>query len=371
MISQNHHQSCLLMEDATVAEHPSKDVRASCVLVMENQTLLGILTERDVVQLTANAINFAQVTVADVMTHPVIALPQQLVKDIFAALFLFRRYRIRHLPIVDEDGQLVGVLSHESIRQILNPVYLLRLRRVSEVMTTEVIQASPLSTLLSIAQLMAEHRVSCIVITQSDGEETNQPIGIVTERDMVQFQAFGIDLRNTLAQTVMSTPLFLLSPEDTLWIAHQEMQRRRVGRLVVSWNWGREIGIVTQTSLLRVFDPMEMYYIIESLQQTIQQLETKHSLTVHPTHPQPSPKSQRTRIPYFPKTSWHLEQGQAHENLVAFIEDIYREVIRRIDGQTLTIEQRRSLLSSLAPMLEKLGGQVNLNLEPLDLENLG
>lgn len=371
MISQNHHQSCLLTEEATVAERPSKDVRASCVLVMENQTLLGILTERDVVQLTANAINFAQVTVADVMTHPVIALPQQLVQDIFAALFLFRRYRIRHLPIVDEDGQLVGVLSHESIRQILNPAYLLRLRRVSEVMTTEVIQASPLSTLLSIAQLMAEHRVSCIVITQTDEEQTNQPIGIVTERDMVQFQAFGIDLRKTEAQTVMSTPLFLLSPEDTLWIAHQEMQRRRVGRLVVSWNWGREIGIVTQTSLLRVFDPMEMYYVIESLQQTIQQLETKHSLTAHPTHTQPSPKSQRIRIPYFPKTPWHLEQSQAHENLVAFIEDIYREVIRRLDDQTLTIEQRRSLLSSLAPMLEKLGGQVTSNLEPLDLEHLG
>lgn len=56
-------------------------------------------------------------------------------------------------------------------------------------------------------------------------------------------------------------------------LAHQEMQRRRVRRLVVSWNWGRGLGIVTQTSMLRVFDPMEMYGVIETLQSTIQQLE--------------------------------------------------------------------------------------------------
>jgi signal-transduction protein with cAMP-binding, CBS, and nucleotidyltransferase domain len=73
----------------------------------------------------------------------------------------------------------------------------------------------------------------------------------------------------------MSTPLFLLSPEDSLSTAHQEMQRRRLQRLVVSWDWGRGLGIVTQTSLLRVFDPMEMYGVIQTLQQTVQQLQAE------------------------------------------------------------------------------------------------
>ncbi|MDJ0567515.1 MAG: hypothetical protein QNJ53_00560 [Pleurocapsa sp. MO_192.B19] len=71
----------------------------------------------------------------------------------------------------------------------------------------------------------------------------------------------------------MSTPLFLLNPEDSLLVANQEMQRRRVRRLVVSWNWGQGLGIITQTSMLRIFDPMEMYGVIETLQSTVQQLE--------------------------------------------------------------------------------------------------
>jgi CBS domain-containing protein len=245
----------------------------SCLLVVSDEELVGILTERDVVRLTSVAYDFDRALVADVMISPVVTLPIQSASDIFAAIFLFRRYRIRHLPIVDDLGKLIGVVSHESIRQILRPANLLRLRRVADVMTSEVIQAPLNTSLLELAKLMSSHRVSCVVITQLDREGNLSPVGIVTERDIMQFQGVQIDLVNTQAQTVMSTPLFLLNPDDSLWAAHQEMQNRRVGRLVVSWNWGQGLGIVTQSSLLKAFDPIEMYGVIENLRQTIEQLE--------------------------------------------------------------------------------------------------
>jgi signal-transduction protein with cAMP-binding, CBS, and nucleotidyltransferase domain len=122
---------------------------------------------------------------------------------------------------------------------------------------------------------MAEQRVSCVVITEENEEGIDRPVGIVTERDIVKFQSMQVNLQQTLARDVMSTPLFLLTPEDSLWTANQEMKTRQVGRLVVSWNWGQGLGIVTQTSLLKVFDPMEMYGVIENLQQTIQELEAE------------------------------------------------------------------------------------------------
>jgi signal-transduction protein with cAMP-binding, CBS, and nucleotidyltransferase domain len=110
---------------------------------------------------------------------------------------------------------------------------------------------------------------------EEETEDSFRPVGIVTERDIVQFQSLELELSKIQAQDVMSTPLFLLSPEDSLWTAHQEMQHRHVRRLVVSWNWGRGLGIVTQTNLLRVFDPMEMYGVIETLQRTVEQLEAE------------------------------------------------------------------------------------------------
>ncbi|MEO1183472.1 MAG: CBS domain-containing protein, partial [Cyanobacteria bacterium J06636_27] len=250
------------------------------VLVMEDKELLGIFTERDIVRLTAKNVDLERLKIAEVMIKSVITLNKSAFKDIFAALFLFRRYRIRHLPILDDEGQIIGIVSPESIRKVLRPDNFLKMRRVADVMTGNVITASTTASVLEIAQLMAENRVSCVVVTLDDEQEDWQsvganPVGIITERDIVQFQALQINLAKVQAQTVMSEPLFLLSPEDSLWTAHQEMQRRHVRRLVVSWNWGQGLGIVTLTSLLKIFDPIEMYAVIQTLQQTIEQLETE------------------------------------------------------------------------------------------------
>jgi CBS domain-containing protein len=275
LMSQTRGFTCSLGEQPEGLPSPDfwhLESRSSCVLVVDGGQILGIFTERDVVRLTARQAELTTLTMADVMATPVVTLAEQNFQEIFAALFLFRRYRIRHLVIVDDHRGLVGVVSHESIRQVLRPTNLLKLRRVAEVMTPQAFYASPTTTVTDLTRQMAERSVSSIVI--ADTVETNPagspailPLGIVTERDIVQFQALGLNLSQTLAQTVMSCPLFLASPEDSLWDAHQTMQRHRVQRLVVTWNWGQGLGIITQSSLLRVFDPVEMYGVEDTLNQ--------------------------------------------------------------------------------------------------------
>lgn len=286
--------------DISVAEVISRmsskagDRRTSCAIVVDGaDTVIGIVTERDIVGLTASQAasqvasraiavqSLEDILVSTIMTTPVKTLEVEAFQDIFAVLFLFRRYRIRHLPIVGPSGQLIGVVTPASIRQVLKPANLLKIRRVADIMTEEVVQAPADVPVIFLAQLMANHRVSCVVIVdtvviEEDGEPAiNPPIGIVTERDIVQFQSLGLDLQEQSAREVMSSPLFLLDPQDSLWAAHEAMKARQVRRLVVSWNWGKGIGIITQTSLLRVFDPIEMCSIIDSLQQTVKQLSVK------------------------------------------------------------------------------------------------
>ena len=273
LMGQVRGTSCNLTKNKDLEFQSANQNRSSCALIMEEETLQGILTERDIVKLTAEKLEFESVTVAEVMTQPVVTLAKSNLKDVFAALFLFRRYRIRHLPVVDHEDQLVGVMSPGTIRQAMRPANLLKLRRVSDVMSTSIIHAPSTMNVLGIAQLMAKHRVSCVIITETEEEDILIPVGIITERDILQFQFLQARLDNLEAGQVMSSPLFLLSPEDSLLAANQEMQRRRVRRLVVSWNWGRGLGIITQTSMLRIFDPMEMYGVIETLQSTVQQLE--------------------------------------------------------------------------------------------------
>ncbi|MEM9162998.1 MAG: PAS domain S-box protein, partial [Cyanobacteria bacterium P01_F01_bin.4] len=252
--------------------------RSSYALVMDGAQLMGILTERDVVKFATQGIDFAITPVADVMTQQLITLPEAGLQHPFAALSIFRQYRIRHLPILDQQGHVVGVATPNSIRHTLQASDLFRLCRVEEVMSPQAIEAPPEATVLELAQLMATHRVSCVVITQpgaSNSLSGRSPIGIVTERDVVQFQALGLSLTTLQAQAVMSGPLVCLSPQDTLWTAHQTMERMRVRRLVVTDGQETLVGIVTQTSILSSLDPLEMQKTITCLQQQVERLQNE------------------------------------------------------------------------------------------------
>ena len=320
--------------------------RSSCVLVMQEKKLLGIFTERDLVKLTAAGIDLRVTRIADVMHHPVLTISERELHNVFAALFLFRRHRIRHLAIVDDLQQPIGIVSLDSIRHIVRPTNLLKIRRVAEVMTDRVTTASPDALAIELTELMAARQISCVVIVQAVAgeDEIDRPIGIVTERDIVRFQALRLDLNTTPARAVMSTPLFVLNPEDSLWTAHQEMEQRQVRRLVVSWNWGKQLGLVTQTSILRVFDPIEMHNVIETLQHTIQQLGLDLDRVLAnaidaDTHLHPSE--------YAP------EQPQI-PNLKVFLNDLQLQITHLVDRPQLPPEQRQAALLTLRSDLQQV-----------------
>ena len=252
----------------------------SCVLVVEDSRPIGIFTERDIVKLTTVVNCAVGLTIADVMTRSPITLKQSESEDIFTAMFTLRQHSIRHLLVVDEDSRLVGIITREAIHEALQPVNLLtNLRCAADVMTNKVISAPKTASALDLAQLMVKHQASCVVIVESQiqhpqralvpRENYQMPIGIVTERDIVQFHALELNLSQISAAEAMSAPLFCISPADSLFRAHQEMQRHCVRRLVVVGPGGELLGVVSQTSLPQVFNQSEMYGTIELLQQAV------------------------------------------------------------------------------------------------------
>jgi signal transduction histidine kinase len=203
---------------------------------------------------------------SDLMTTPVVTQVRDHITDLFDLLQSFRQHRIRHLPIVSLTGNPIGIVSQESLRQALRPGDLLRLRRVDEVMTTSVIQARPQDSIQKVSFQMAHHKVSCLVVTEND-----RPVGIITERDLVQFQASQLDLEATQARAVMSAPLYPITLQDSLWKANETMRSLRVRRLVVVTPSGCLAGIITQTDIVQTLDPVEMFAVVEALQRTIEE----------------------------------------------------------------------------------------------------
>ena len=141
---------------------------------------------------------------------------------------------------------------------------LMKMRTVSEVMQAEVIYAFPTTDLLSIAQIMAEKKISSIAIAVPtagmNAEErivgTGEvvfPVGIITERDIELLRALELDLAKIQATKVMSSSLFSVRATDSLCDAFNEMQRRNLQQLVVVGDTEELVGIVTQSSCLEVW----------------------------------------------------------------------------------------------------------------------
>jgi PAS domain S-box-containing protein len=237
----------------------------SSVLVLEHERLVGIFTERDLVKLTASQRSLQGVKVAEVMTTELQTLVLSDRHTVMSALTIFQQHQIRHLPILNDRQQLIGIVTPEHIRQILQPVNLLKFRSVAEGMVSEVINTIPTTTILQIAQIMTERKVSSIVIV--DSQQPLHPVGIITEQDLVQFQALELDLAQLLVGSVMSSPLFCLQPSDSLWSAQQIMESKHIRRLVITNDRGELAGILTQSNLLQLLDPLEMLYMLEQLQQ--------------------------------------------------------------------------------------------------------
>jgi CBS domain-containing protein len=111
-----------VMTKASVTESPSEPIKAAAsrmwaqqtgsLLVMEGGSLVGIITERDVMKCIARGLDVESTPVSAVMTRGVQTVsPMTTVGD--AARQMASRW-IRHLPVVDESG-VVGMVSQRDL----------------------------------------------------------------------------------------------------------------------------------------------------------------------------------------------------------------------------------------------------------------
>ncbi|MCB9589902.1 MAG: CBS domain-containing protein [Polyangiaceae bacterium] len=131
-------------------------------------------------------------SVADVMTKdPETVDPND---QLLNAEQLMNNHRFRHLPVVDEDGLLVGVLSQRDLfhSALLKCAgfgqhgidKLLDMFLVKEAMKTDIVSITPDAPLSAAAELMLERKLGCLPVLDGD-----RLVGILTESDFVRLAA--------------------------------------------------------------------------------------------------------------------------------------------------------------------------------------
>ena len=107
---------CTIDADKSVAYAAKmmRDEDVGLAPIVEGDKLFGMLTDRDIaVRVVAEGRDPDQVTVREVASKQVVTIdPQQ---DLDEALRIMAKHQVRRLPVVQEDGRLVGVVAQADV----------------------------------------------------------------------------------------------------------------------------------------------------------------------------------------------------------------------------------------------------------------
>ena len=127
--------------------------------------------------------------VRDLMTDRVFTLGPG--DNLVALEDLMDAHRVRHVPIVDREGDLVGLVTQRDLaRGVLGRLDdvpmsverdVLRGRKIREIMTTEPETVEPETSLKEAAQILLEDKIGCLPVV-----EGMHLVGILTEADFVR-----------------------------------------------------------------------------------------------------------------------------------------------------------------------------------------
>ncbi|NEO57297.1 MAG: PAS domain-containing protein, partial [Okeania sp. SIO3B5] len=278
--------------------------------------IIGIFTERDLVQLVSISASLSGFPIAQIMIRSIITARLSEIPDIFTLLAILEKHQISHLPIVDESEELIGLVTarslifdrpqtnnkgqsliansqdeasinqngakvisqeqeleaHNNATKITSdssltlPANLIQINQLEQISESQIIKASSSFSVRQITQLMFTHNISYILVTETkenpyQNQKLTKILGTISSRDIVQLQALKIDFNQTKAETVCNTLPVLVRSQASLEVALGLMKKNYyLLPLIVQTPTGKTTNIITTTKIIQqILLPKSLY----------------------------------------------------------------------------------------------------------------
>lgn len=113
------------------------------------------------------------------------------------ALELVRSKSFRHLPVLDENGKLVGVVTEKSLvyasptpattLSVFEVDYILSRTKIGQITQGQVITVGPDLPIEEAARIMVDHRIGCLPVVEDD-----KLVGIISDTDIFRVFVEGM-----------------------------------------------------------------------------------------------------------------------------------------------------------------------------------
>src|SRR5687767_6896263 len=146
---------------------------ASLAIALAQQGGIGVIHKNLSIERQAEEVDRVKRSESGMIVDPVTIRPDRPVRE---ALAVMERYKISGVPVVDEDGHLVGIITNRDLRfetRFDIPV--------SEVMTPQPLVSVPVGTTLDEAKVVLQkHRIEKLLVV--DGDKHLK--GLITVKDI-------------------------------------------------------------------------------------------------------------------------------------------------------------------------------------------
>lgn len=249
-------------------------LRISCMIAVNSERHpLGIFTERDAVRLLAEHRDIASLRMCDVMSASPFCSKSDV--DFRDAFRMLQERGFRHLIVVDANNCLVGIVSEGDFLRHLDADDLFEIKTVAKIMSGDVATVHVEATLADAIATMHRQQNSCVVVTHG-----LNPVGILTERDVVKLALTITDPGRVSVSSVMHAPLITIPASTTLPDAIAQLEAQKIRHLVVA-EQGKLLGVLTRHSLVKTLQGNYVNFLSETVQEQrseLFQLSQKHTL---------------------------------------------------------------------------------------------
>ncbi|MGR9014565.1 MAG: EAL domain-containing protein [Gammaproteobacteria bacterium] len=255
-ITQTTLLTCLSNETMHNAAIKMAEQNCSAILIVVDDEIIGIWTERDVLRFDFSSPDARNTPVSEGMSSPVICVNENI--SLEEVSLKFKKDGVRHYVVVDDRGKQQGIISQTDVIKKHNFEFFLVLKTVGSVL-------KPIPPMIQSTQSMAQAG-KLMHSSHSDAirvEFPDESVGILTERDVVR--ALASVVLNPIVDKYASKNLLAVNESESLYQAKKIMIQNGFRHLGVKDHKNNLLGIINLCDILAGFRSTYVEELKESL----------------------------------------------------------------------------------------------------------
>lgn len=243
--------------DALTCMH---DNEISSVTVVDEDSYepIGIFTEYDSLQIISSDIS-KDTPLENVMTKDVLYVKDSM--QIHDAYLVMEQNNFRHLIVVDEEKQYLGIVTEGDFLRQLGFERLSLQNKVSDAMNDIILTVTTDMNIHDVAALMTTRKCSYAIVL-----EDNKPICIINERTLVRESMENPDYKTICVDNIEKKQIHKIQKSAPIQDAIKLMEQHDVHQVVVTSDSDEIIGIINRHDILKQIYNSYFEFLVRTLE---------------------------------------------------------------------------------------------------------